>query len=131
MENGKAKHQSKRESDWTSLTEGNEIRNLLDMQRTCQPFLLVLIACFSLLLWGGLQGCSGDTGKTGEEGNQTSSETTDNYPLKVCVVSGKELGSMGESYLHEHNGTTVKFCCEPCLEKFNEDPGKYLAKLKQ
>ncbi len=113
------------------MTEGNEIRNLLVMQRTCQPFLLILIACFSLLLWGGLQGCSSDTGKTGEEGNQTSSETTDNYPLKVCVVSGEKLGEMGEPYVHEHNGTTVKFCCEPCLEEFNENPQGYLVKLEQ
>ena len=55
----------------------------------------------------------------------------DDYPLKVCVVSGEKLGGMGEPYVHLHEGTTVKFCCKPCLKKFNEDPDRYLAKLAQ
>ena len=103
---------------------------ILGMQRTCQPFLLVLITCFSLLLWSVFPGCSSDAGKTGQEGNETSSSANDDYPLKVCVVSGEELGGMGEPYVHQHEGTTVKFCCKPCLKKFNEDPGTYLAKLE-
>ena len=63
--------------------------------------------------------------------NETTSSATDDYPLKVCVVSGEELGGMGEPYVHQHEGTTVKFCCKPCLKKFNEDPESYLAKLEQ
>ena len=51
------------------------------------------------------------------------------YPLKTCVISGNELDSHGEPYVHKHEGRTVKFCCEPCVEDFNEDPAKYLAKL--
>lgn len=53
------------------------------------------------------------------------------YPLDVCVVSGKKLGSMGEPYTYEHKGTTVKFCCKHCLPKFEKEPAKYLAKLKK
>ena len=53
------------------------------------------------------------------------------YPLTTCVVSGEELGSMGEPIVKEVNGTTVKFCCKICLPKFDKDPETYLAKLKQ
>jgi len=51
----------------------------------------------------------------------------DSYPLKVCVVSGQELGSMGEPIVH--NGTTVKFCCNSCIDDFNAEPEKFPAKL--
>lgn len=54
----------------------------------------------------------------------------DAYPLKVCVVSGEELGSMGDPVVIEHDGTTVKFCCKSCVKKFNKEPALYLAKLK-
>ena len=89
--------------------------------------LLAVIIGFLLLV--GVQGCSNDADKTGNDANDTSGHPG-SYPLKVCVVSGKKLGGMGEPYVHDHNGTIVKFCCEPCLEEFNEDPDTYLAKLK-
>ena len=57
--------------------------------------------------------------------------STDDYPLSTCVVSGEELGAHGDPYVHEHNGTTVKFCCEPCLDEFSDDPAKFLAKLER
>lgn len=52
------------------------------------------------------------------------------YPLDTCVVGGKRLGSMGDPYLHMHEGTKVYFCCEGCKETFSEDPKKYLAKIE-
>ena len=52
------------------------------------------------------------------------------YPLTTCVVSGEELGSMGEPVEYDHEGTTVKFCCKRCIPKFEKDPETYLAKLK-
>ena len=51
--------------------------------------------------------------------------TASTYPLTTCVVSGKKLGSMGDPVLVEHEGTTVKLCCEHCIDKFNSDPAKY------
>jgi YHS domain-containing protein len=51
------------------------------------------------------------------------------YALKICVVSGEKLGSMGKSYVHNHEGREVQFCCKSCLKDFNKDPQKYLKKL--
>jgi YHS domain-containing protein len=28
-----------------------------------------------------------------------------------------------------HNGQEVKFCCKPCVAKFNRNPEKYLKKI--
>ena len=52
------------------------------------------------------------------------------YPLTTCVVSGEDLGSMGEPVVYDHEGTTVKFCCKNCVPKFEKDSETYLAKLK-
>tara|TARA_R110002096_G_scaffold342549_5_gene535554 strand:- start:3050 stop:3388 length:339 start_codon:yes stop_codon:yes gene_type:complete len=59
-----------------------------------------------------------------------TSATDDGYPLKTCVVSDEDLGSMGDPITMDHNGTTVKFCCKSCIDDFKEAPEKYLAKLK-
>lgn len=61
----------------------------------------------------------------------TSEQATTPYPLKVCIVSGEELGSMGEPHVFVHNGQEIKMCCDRCMPKFNKNPDKYLAKLKQ
>lgn len=52
------------------------------------------------------------------------------YPLDVCLVSGNELGSMGKPVTFVHEGQEVKLCCRPCLDDFQADPAKYLAKLR-
>jgi hypothetical protein len=52
------------------------------------------------------------------------------YPLEVCLVSGEELGSMGEPTVLVHEGQEVKFCCDSCEPKFKADPEKYLSKLR-
>jgi len=56
-------------------------------------------------------------------------KAADTYPLTTCVVTGEKLGSHGDPHVIQHEGTTVKFCCEPCVDDFNKDPAKYLAKL--
>ena len=55
----------------------------------------------------------------------------DSYPLKTCVVSGKELGGMGDPIIVKSNGRTVKLCCKGCVKKFNADPDKYLKILDE
>ena len=59
----------------------------------------------------------------------TNSDAAKVYPLKNCVVSGEELGSMGEPVSMTHNGQEVKFCCKDCVGEFKADPEKFLAKL--
>ncbi|MBU6171821.1 MAG: hypothetical protein KGQ87_10090 [Verrucomicrobia bacterium] len=51
------------------------------------------------------------------------------YPSDVCIVSGNKLGSMGTPVTIIHNGQEVKFCCKPCVAKFNRNPEKYLKKI--
>lgn len=52
------------------------------------------------------------------------------YPLTTCVVTGRELGSMGEPVELVYGNTLVRFCCAPCIEKFQKDPEQYLKKLE-
>ncbi|MBE7496142.1 MAG: hypothetical protein HS117_14460 [Verrucomicrobiaceae bacterium] len=51
------------------------------------------------------------------------------YPFDVCIVSGNKLGSMGTPVTKVHDGQQLKFCCEPCVDEFNENPAKFMAKL--
>ena len=62
----------------------------------------------------------------GEHGTSTKGD----YPLKTCLVSDEDLESMGGAFVHKHEGVTVKFCCEGCVEDFQKDPKKFLAKLE-
>ncbi len=52
------------------------------------------------------------------------------YTLDTCVVSGAELGSMGEPVELAAGTKLVRFCCESCLPKFRDSPAKYLAPVK-
>ena len=51
------------------------------------------------------------------------------YPLKYCVVTDNELGSMGKVITKVYGDQQIKFCCKPCVAKFEKNPKKYLAKL--
>ena len=51
------------------------------------------------------------------------------YPLKTCLVSGNELGSMGKPITKVYGSQEIKFCCKPCIKKFEANQAKYLAKL--
>jgi len=51
------------------------------------------------------------------------------YPSDVCIVSGNKLGSMGTPVTMVYKGQEVKFCCKPCVAKFNRNPEKYLKKI--
>ncbi len=49
---------------------------------------------------------------------------------KMCVVSDQPLGSMGAPIKVDVNGEPVFICCEHCREGLEQNPAKYLAKLK-
>lgn len=51
------------------------------------------------------------------------------YPLKSCIVTDNELGSMGKPLSKTYGDQEVRFCCKPCVKKFEQDPAKYLKKL--
>lgn len=51
------------------------------------------------------------------------------YPLAVCVVSGQELGSMGDPVDYVYDNHLVRFCCKGCIKAFENDPDKYIARI--
>jgi hypothetical protein len=51
------------------------------------------------------------------------------YPLKTCLVSGEELGKMGEPYRLIYQGQEIRLCCKGCEKDFNKEPEKYLQKI--
>ena len=51
------------------------------------------------------------------------------YPLAKCLVSGNDLDSMGGPITKVYNGQEIKFCCKPCIKKFEANQAKYLGKL--
>ena len=50
------------------------------------------------------------------------------YTRNTCIVSDNKLGSMGTPIAKVYGDQEVKFCCKPCIAKFEKDPQKYLAK---
>ena len=87
--------------------------------------LVILFLAYLFSFWG----CSSqphppsDENASGTDANQTTSLET-GYPLDFCVVSGNDFGEHPEMipYVHVYNGTPIKFCCKPCLPRFEKDP---------
>jgi YHS domain-containing protein len=82
------------------------------------PLHLLLIALLGL----SLSACS-STGSASAPGAKP-------YPLEVCLVTDNDLDSMGGPVTKVYNGQQIKFCCEPCVEKFEANQARYLAKLR-
>ena len=51
------------------------------------------------------------------------------YPQGKCIVSGEELGSMGDPLDYVYQNRLVKLCCAGCIKKLEAEPAKYLAEL--
>jgi hypothetical protein len=51
------------------------------------------------------------------------------YPLKTCVVSGQDLGSMGDAFEYVHENRLVLLCCGGCVKRFKRDPAKHMVGL--
>ncbi|MFP4501167.1 MAG: hypothetical protein ACLFTT_09220 [Candidatus Hydrogenedentota bacterium] len=54
---------------------------------------------------------------------------TSAYTLANCPVSGAELGSMGDPVVNAYDGREVRFCCDGCVPKYEEDQAKYDEKI--
>jgi len=52
------------------------------------------------------------------------------YPLSTCIVTDNDLGSMGDEQRIVYQGQELKFCCAPCVKKFQANPAKFMAKLQ-
>ena len=51
--------------------------------------------------------------------------------LTTCPVSGEKLGGdMGKPVVFEYKGQEVKLCCPMCKPDFDQDPAKYMAKIR-
>lgn len=94
------------------------------MKTTTSILAIATIALFSI-------SCKEKATVSTETPAAAATASTDTYPLKTCVVSGEELGDMGDPVVIVHEGTTVKFCCKKCIPKFNKDPEKYIAMIKE
>ncbi|SKA99575.1 hypothetical protein SAMN02745166_02975 [Prosthecobacter debontii] len=90
-----------------------------------------LFFCLSLVSSLLLSACHReDSATTAAAPSVSEASNAGNYPLDTCVVSGEKLGSMGKPYIITYEGQEVRLCCKSCQGHFQEDPGKYLAKLK-
>ncbi len=79
---------------------------------------ILLSACLVMTL----SACSSTSG--------AKSQAVRPYTSDTCVVMGSKLGSMGDPITRVYDGQEVKFCCEPCIEEFEEDPEYYLDQLR-
>ena len=78
---------------------------------------LILTLLFSLLLGAGIVSAA-DAGVPAT------------YPLKKCVVSNEDLGTMGKAVKVTHEGTDVYLCCKSCTKKFTAEAAKFTAMVK-
>jgi YHS domain-containing protein len=53
------------------------------------------------------------------------------YPLKTCIVTENDLDSMGGEIRRVYDGQEVKFCCRPCIKKFERNPERYLERMRK
>jgi len=52
------------------------------------------------------------------------------YPLKTCVITGKELATLGHKpYAISYKGYEMQFCSEDCLDGFAADPEGNVRKM--
>jgi hypothetical protein len=52
------------------------------------------------------------------------------YNSDTCVVTDNKLGSMGDPVTKVYGNQEVKFCCKPCVEKYEKNPEKYTKNIR-
>lgn len=81
-------------------------------------------------------GCKGAFGKEPAQHLQTidaaviEAQKAD-YPMDTCVVSGMELGAMGEPVEYVIGTRLVRFCCKGCDKAFEKNPAAHLATIDE
>ena len=74
----------------------------------------------TLIAAAGLVSCAGTPGNT---------TGVKPYTKDTCVVTDNKLGTMGPVITKVYGDKEVKFCCQPCVAKFEKNPQRYLAGL--
>lgn len=62
-------------------------------------------------------------------GGASTAGGTKPYPRTTCLVTGNDLDSMGGAITKVYGKQEVKFCCKPCVKKFEANQAQYMAKL--
>ncbi len=101
------------------------------------PMKSILTLCLTLLAALSLRAAGAPAGELAAPADKDAAWLTEAraaYPLKTCLVSEEELGSMGKpaEFIYRQAGQPdrlVRFCCKMCVPKFKKDPAKYLAQL--
>ena len=75
------------------------------------------------------QCCGGGKAKDNACLNKTqTSELESTTPQTKCPVMG---GNINKEVFVDYKGKRIYFCCNACIERFNEEPEKYMKKLKE
>lgn len=51
------------------------------------------------------------------------------FELTHCLVSGLELGAMGDPVPVEYAGKTIRFCCADCIGRFRANPDAFITAI--
>ena len=108
---------------------------------------MTVLLMFILAIFLNLSGCStasheahkhGDM-QMGAQGSETTSheahkhggmskdaQSSETNKQTTCPVLG---GEIDKKFYVDHMGKRIYFCCEMCIDKFKEDPEKYMKKL--
>jgi hypothetical protein len=92
-------------------------------------FVSALLLGLGMILLGTSPAVQAEEG--GKDDAAAIAKQTETYPLKTCVVTGEELGSMGNPHDVLHEGRLVRFCCKGCVKKFKADPEKFLKQIDE
>ena len=99
---------------------------------TRTKYLMTVWLCVSVVLMGlvALQGCQTAESKNGVATKVVPAKEISRQAVQTnCPIM--ETMAIDKSVYTEYKGKKVYFCCAGCINKFKEDPGKYLSKLPQ
>jgi len=71
-----------------------------------------------------LAACASTGSGTGASASKVKPYTSD-----MCALTDNKLGSMGTPVTKVYGDKEVKFCCKPCVQKFEKNLDANLAKL--
>ena len=97
-------------------------------------FTLAAIVVFMLAIMTSLAmaGCSTGYSSAKEKGakgdTQESALDSGEVINSICPVMGGRI-EKDTPYKVEYDGKVIGFCCAGCVEKFNDDPEKYIEEL--